>query len=102
MAWLKTKKVKKCICGKEPNAEIVYDDRMQSRTWLFRLGGLCLVIAIIGVLLGGYDSEVVKDSWWVLVLMAIFWLFFGYFLAKYRKAGHSLKCAARQAFLKVI
>lgn len=109
MAWFKTKKVKKCICSKEPDVVIIYDDHMQARSWLFMLGSLVLllwsILSIWAVYSGGLSGneawEELQRAWWFIVLV-LYWSYICFILVGIARRGHSLKCAARQAFIKAI
>lgn len=109
MTWLKTRKIKICICGRNPNATIIYDDKMQARSWLMVFGTLALLVW--GVLSSWVliwrkteSSQVwneLKGAWWFLILV-VYWCYIGVISFRIARRGHSFRCAARQAFLKAI
>ena len=103
MAWLKTKKVKGCICGKTPQLMVARTDRNQAFAVMLSIFIPALPVLVILSLADGTLSEDWGDikGWIVLSAYIIGVIAYVYFFLALRKGGHSLRCAARQAFFRV-
>lgn len=97
---LKTKTVKRCICGREPKATFEWTDRDQAFTIL-------LVLAIAGFTIGSIGLGTINDvgDWEDTDITKLLFLgtfaYFIYLVWKRKKARHSLKCALRLALYRV-
>ncbi len=100
MALLKTKLIKKCICGHEPKSMFEWTDRDQAFTIL-------LALAIIGFTVGSIGLGTINDisEWENTSITKLLFLgtlcYFIYLTISRLKAGHSIICALRYALYKV-
>lgn len=103
MAWLKTKEVRMCICGKEPGSTVTRTDRNQAFAIMVYILGPILPLLIILSALDGTFIEEWQDLRTKIVstayVIALFFLV--YFTFRTYMHGHSLKCSLRQAFFKI-
>lgn len=100
MALLKTKTVKKCICGHEPKATFEWTDRDQAFTIL-------LVLVIVGFIFVTVPlwSESLPESAFrdVLITGSILLVTLGYYVylvLRQLRHGHKMLCAMRYALHK--
>ena len=103
---VQAKTVKKCICRNGPSETIVRTEKNQAFSIMLVTGyGLAALAIILGLLendpLSWGDPDNKENVIIVLGLISITLIAQGYFLIKYMRDGHSIKCAVRQAFFKV-
>lgn len=103
MAWFTTKKVKKCICGIEPEVKIERTDRNQAFAVMMLILALLLPILTIVTLIDGTFNDEWQDPKTKMVLVAyiVFLTMFLIHVVKCRRLHHSWRCSVRQAFFKV-
>jgi hypothetical protein len=101
---LKEKKVKKCICGKEPTSKILRTEWNQVLAVLLLLMFTFFFAALVAypyVHSLGEGSFFTQDTIILSLIAGAISINMGYHFVKLKGKGHSYSCSVRYAFFKV-